>query len=204
MDTPRLLQEQLRQAHALGATYAHILFGEEHASPEAMAEWGAHEGYLAERQAKVTGAALQPTVTATTVSIREGETLIIDGPFADTKEYLGGIYILECANLDEAMSLPGAIRGRQPATSKSVLSLTTADPTNPASVRNSALAVVDAISREESARILATLIRASDGDFQLAEDALQGALLAAVRHWPAAGRRVIHRHGSMPRPAQGH
>ena len=86
--------------------YVFLLYNierEEHASPEAMAEWGAYEGYLAERQAKITGAALQPTATATTVSIRDGETLITDGPFADTKEHLGGFYILECANLDEAI-----------------------------------------------------------------------------------------------------
>jgi hypothetical protein len=86
--------------------YVFLLYNierEEHASPEAMAEWGAYEGYLAERKAKITGAALQPTATATTVSIRDGETLITDGPFADTKEHLGGFYILECANLDEAI-----------------------------------------------------------------------------------------------------
>jgi hypothetical protein len=76
---------------------------EELGSPEAMAEWGRYEAYLAERGAKISGAALQPTATATTVSVRDQETLITDGPFADTKEQLGGYYILECANLDEAI-----------------------------------------------------------------------------------------------------
>jgi hypothetical protein len=46
---------------------------------------------------------LQPADTATTVRLREGETEIVDGPFAVTKEYLGGYYILECDDLDEAV-----------------------------------------------------------------------------------------------------
>jgi hypothetical protein len=39
------------------------------------------------------------------VSIRNGETLVTDGPFADTKEQLGGFYLLECADLDEAIDI---------------------------------------------------------------------------------------------------
>jgi len=49
------------------------------------------------------GAPLQPIATATTVQVRDGETLITDGPFAETKEQLAGIYILDCENLDEAL-----------------------------------------------------------------------------------------------------
>ena len=78
---------------------------EEHSSPEAMAEWGRFEEYLAERGAKIAGQALQPTATATTVSVRNGETIVTDGPFADTKEQLGGYYIVECADLDDAIDL---------------------------------------------------------------------------------------------------
>jgi hypothetical protein len=51
----------------------------------------------------VAGDALQPTDTATTVRVRNNETLITDGPFAETKEQLGGYYLLECASLDEAI-----------------------------------------------------------------------------------------------------
>ena len=43
-----------------------------------------------------------PTTTATTVRVRNGATVTTDGPFAETKEQLGGFYILECADLDEA------------------------------------------------------------------------------------------------------
>lgn len=82
---------------------------EEHSSPEAMADWGRFEAYLAERGGKVSGAALQPTATATTVSVRNGETIVSDGPFADTKEHLGGYYIVECPDLDDAIALAAAI-----------------------------------------------------------------------------------------------
>ncbi len=51
----------------------------------------------------VAGDALQPTATATTVAIRNGKTETMDGPFAETKEQLGGYYLLECADLDEAL-----------------------------------------------------------------------------------------------------
>jgi len=46
---------------------------------------------------------LHPVGSATTVRMRNGETEVLDGPFAVTKEYLGGYYLLECADLDEAL-----------------------------------------------------------------------------------------------------
>jgi hypothetical protein len=52
----------------------------------------------------VAGDALESVTTATTVRVRDGETLTTDGPFAETKETLGGYYILECADLDEALA----------------------------------------------------------------------------------------------------
>src|SRR5437762_2009323 len=55
------------------------------------------------------GNALQPTQTATTVRLRSGERLLTDGPFAETKEQLGGFYILDCKDLDEAISWAGRI-----------------------------------------------------------------------------------------------
>lgn len=51
----------------------------------------------------VAGDALQPVSTATTIRIRNGKTETIDGPFAETKEQLGGYYLLECENLDAAL-----------------------------------------------------------------------------------------------------
>ena len=52
---------------------------------------------------------LQPTSTATTVRMKNGKTLMTDGPFAETKEQLGGYYIVEAKNLDEALSIAGRI-----------------------------------------------------------------------------------------------
>jgi hypothetical protein len=51
------------------------------------------------------GAELAPTRAATTVRIRDGKTLVSDGPFAETKEVLGGFYLLDCDDLDEATKL---------------------------------------------------------------------------------------------------
>ncbi|HEY7016997.1 MAG TPA: YciI family protein [Gaiellaceae bacterium] len=63
----------------------------------------------------VAGDALQPTQTATTVRIQNGETLTTDGPFAETKERLGGYYIVDVNSLDEALEwaakIPGARHG---------------------------------------------------------------------------------------------
>ena len=61
------------------------------------------------------GEALHPTSTATSVRIRDGRLSTIDGPFAETKEQLGGFYLLNCANLDEAIQwaakIPHATQG---------------------------------------------------------------------------------------------
>jgi hypothetical protein len=61
------------------------------------------------------GEALDSVATATTVRVRDGKTLTTDGPFAETKEALGGFYIVEAADLDEAIryaaAIPGAMRG---------------------------------------------------------------------------------------------
>ena len=61
------------------------------------------------------GDALQPSSTATTVKVRGGKIQTMDGPFAETKEQLGGYYILECASLDDAIKyaamIPSAANG---------------------------------------------------------------------------------------------
>ena len=53
----------------------------------------------------VSGEVLRPPSDATTVRVREGEVLLADGPFAETKEQVGGISVIECANLDEALEV---------------------------------------------------------------------------------------------------
>jgi hypothetical protein len=61
------------------------------------------------------GEGLQPSSTATTVRVRDGETITSDGPFAETREQLGGYYLLDCRDLDDALSwaarIPGAAAG---------------------------------------------------------------------------------------------
>lgn len=67
------------------------------------------------RDAYITSEALQPVETATCVRRRGGEIKVSDGPFAETKEVLGGFYVLDCADLDEAIGyagkIPNAING---------------------------------------------------------------------------------------------
>jgi hypothetical protein len=55
------------------------------------------------------GNALQPTSVATTVRVRDGQTLTTDGPFAETKEQLGGYYLIDAGNLDEAIAIAAKI-----------------------------------------------------------------------------------------------
>jgi hypothetical protein len=72
---------------------------------EALAQVNAFADECRRRGALVSGDPLRPESTATTVSVREGRTLITDGPFAETHEHLGGYYVLDCRTLDEALEL---------------------------------------------------------------------------------------------------
>jgi hypothetical protein len=57
----------------------------------------------------VAGEQLQPVETATTVRVEDGQTLLSDGPFIDAKEYLGGFYLVEADELDEALEIAARI-----------------------------------------------------------------------------------------------
>jgi hypothetical protein len=67
--------------------------------------------YMALMQAPgvIGGAQLQPTTTATTVRVEDGKALTTDGPFAETKEVLGGYFLVEADNLDAAIELAARI-----------------------------------------------------------------------------------------------
>ena len=70
------------------------------------AYWGAYRAYtkaLADAGVMVGGAGLQPPPLATTVRLRDGKRQVQDGPFADTKEQLGGYYVIEVPGLDQAL-----------------------------------------------------------------------------------------------------
>jgi hypothetical protein len=82
----------------------------------ALAEYATYEAFNERYKDKIRGGeALRGVATATTVRMRGGQTLMTDGPFAETKEQLSGFYIVDCANLDEAVELaahlPGAAGG---------------------------------------------------------------------------------------------
>ena len=101
--------------------YLCTIYGDESqfadATPEQMNEMLAAYGAFGEEAGDVIlgGEGLQPTSTATTVRVRDGERMLTDGPFAETKEQLGGFYLLECASLDKAIDwaakIPGASTG---------------------------------------------------------------------------------------------
>jgi hypothetical protein len=80
-----------------------------------MAEYNAFTEHLRARGAMKGGEALDSTATATTVRVVDGRTITTDGPFAETKETLGGFYLVEAADLDEAIAyaamIPGARHG---------------------------------------------------------------------------------------------
>ena len=91
--------------------YLCMIYSDETAPEEpGVSDWDtlmkAHNAFGAEAgEAGVLrgGEALQPTTTATTIRVRDGETLTTDGPFAETKEQLGGYYIVEADDLDTAL-----------------------------------------------------------------------------------------------------
>ncbi len=80
-----------------------------------MQAYGDYTQELRDSGAMIAGDALEPTQTATTVRVENDETLTTDGPFAETKEQLGGYYLIEASSLDEALEwaakIPGARHG---------------------------------------------------------------------------------------------
>jgi hypothetical protein len=80
-----------------------------------MKLWYDYGDWLTEKGWFIAGYALQATSTATSVRAPDGKTVVTDGPFAETKEQLGGYYLLDVANLDEAIEAgsrcPGAMFG---------------------------------------------------------------------------------------------
>jgi hypothetical protein len=80
-----------------------------------MDAYGAVTEAMKEAGVMLGGEGLQPSSTATTVKVRDDDTITTDGPFAETREQLGGYYLLECKDLDEAIGwaarIPGARHG---------------------------------------------------------------------------------------------
>jgi len=80
-----------------------------------IAEYGAFTESIAKTGHYKAGEGLEPTTTATTVRVRDGRAATTDGPFAETREQLGGFYLIEAQDLDEATAIaarcPGARHG---------------------------------------------------------------------------------------------
>ena len=141
-----------------------------------MQAYGSFTKELRDSGSMVAGDALQTTETATTVRVRNDETLTTDGPFAETKEQLGGYYI-------DRGGLAG--RGDRVGIEDPRLALRLRRGPACDGLRGERL-VVEELFREEWGRTLAILVRTL-GDVQLAEDAVQEAFAAALERWPRDG-----------------
>lgn len=100
--------------------YILLIYGVEPSVPptneEMQAEMAAYNAFSKEvedRGLMVSGEALHPVASATSVRVRDGKTITTDGPFAETKEQLGGYYVLNCKDLDEAIEMAAKIPGAQ-------------------------------------------------------------------------------------------
>jgi hypothetical protein len=106
--------------------YLILIYDEETANPspeppdaavsaEILGQYNAYTEMLKSTGAFVAGEALRPVTTATTIRERDGQSIVTDGPFAETKEGLGGFYLIQAPDLDAAIALaaqcPGARYG---------------------------------------------------------------------------------------------
>jgi len=103
--------------------YLLLIYEEPPATPPTDEEWAAimpaynaFGAWVAEKGWMQGGEALQDVSTATTVSVRDGRRIVTDGPFAETKEHLGGYYLIDAPSLDDAIEaavrIPGAQTGK--------------------------------------------------------------------------------------------
>src|ERR1700694_5157886 len=79
-------------------------------------EYGQLRDELAGKGKFLGGSQLMPTTVATTVRVRDGKRVVTDGPFAETKEQLGGYFLIEGKDLDEAIDIAGRIPGARKGT----------------------------------------------------------------------------------------
>ena len=97
--------------------YMLLMYANESAVPETPEDqeaisqtvWFALMKEMKDAEVLLSNTGLSPIANATTVRVREGKTLITDGPFAETHEQLGGFFLLECKDLDEALHWAGKI-----------------------------------------------------------------------------------------------
>jgi hypothetical protein len=102
--------------------YLFLLYGKEMPEPgtaeaaKLIADWAAAKQAMADAGVLIECSPLQPPAASTTVRVRGGETLLTDGPAAEIKEVFGGITLIECDGLDDALKwagrLPAALDGK--------------------------------------------------------------------------------------------
>jgi hypothetical protein len=85
--------------------YVLLICGDESAAAHADDGCGGWDTEMHQRGVLLSAAGLRPPSDATTVRVRDDTVLIADGPFADTKEQIGGLCMIECADLDEAIEV---------------------------------------------------------------------------------------------------
>jgi hypothetical protein len=76
---------------------------------EEIPKWGELFGWIEQKGLKVEGLELELPEDGRTVRVRDGETIVTDGPYAETREQIGGFFVAECENLDEAIELASRI-----------------------------------------------------------------------------------------------
>jgi hypothetical protein len=102
--------------------YLILIYDEETANPspeppdpavwgEILGQYNAYTEMLKSTGAFIAGEALQPVTTATTIREKDGQTIVTDGPFAETKEGLGGFYLIQAPDLDAAIALAAQCPG---------------------------------------------------------------------------------------------
>ena len=133
---------------------------------------------MAERGVLQGGERLRLTSDATTVRVRNGETLTTDGPFAETKEQLAGYFLVDCKDLDEAIEVASRIPGAKDGLHRSEADL--------GDVTADVEAAVAEAFHAEWGRVVATLVRLT-GDWDLAEECAQDAFATALERWPRDG-----------------
>lgn len=85
---------------------------ENYTEAERQQIYGEYRELMQDLEAKghlLAGDELQPAKTASTVQVRDGKQMVTDGPFAETREQLGGYFLIEAANMDEAIAIAGRI-----------------------------------------------------------------------------------------------
>jgi hypothetical protein len=110
-------EERRHEERGAGVRYLLLIYGNEAewgdmSSGDQASEYQAYEDYgkwLTEKGWMRGGDALQGTATATSVRVRDSKTVTTDGPFAETKEQLGGFYMIDCDNLDQAIDAASRI-----------------------------------------------------------------------------------------------